>query len=291
MALREQMLTDTGIRTVDKVEIAIRRLRSFEPEDGYWLAFSGGKDSCVIKALADMAGVRYEAHYSITTVDPPELVYFIREHHPDVICDHPKETMWQLIVRKRMPPTQMFRYCCFALKESSGIGRVTLTGIRWAESSNRKRGRHLVDIGGKGNIVHNTDNDESRRSVEQCYRTQKTLINPIIDWMDEDVWQFIRENHLPYCCLYDEGWTRIGCVGCPMGTTAHRSKEFLRWPKIKSAYIRAFDRMIQKRRDDGLPCVNKFSDGQGCFSWWMGLHDYHLDEEMDDQLDFWELEE
>lgn len=39
----------------DKVQTAIDRFKSFEPEEGYYLAFSGGKDSVVIKALADMA--------------------------------------------------------------------------------------------------------------------------------------------------------------------------------------------------------------------------------------------
>lgn len=291
MALREQMLTDTGIRTVDKVEIAIQRLRSFEPEEGYFLAFSGGKDSCVIKALSDMAGVKYEAHYHVTTVDPPELIYFIREHHPDVIFDHPKETMWQLIVRNRIPPTPKFRYCCRALKEGNGRGMVVVTGVRWAESVNRKRGRNLVDIGGKNGIVHNIDNDESRRSVEQCYRTKRTLVNPIIDWTDGDVWQFIRENTIPYCCLYDEGWTRIGCVGCPMGSKTHRNAAFARWPKFKDAYVRAFDRMIQKCKADGLPDRARYSNGQECFEWWLNLRTNFSYEGMDGQLDFEELEE
>ena len=40
----------------DKVETAIKRFQTFEPPEGYYLAFSGGKDSCVIKALADMRG-------------------------------------------------------------------------------------------------------------------------------------------------------------------------------------------------------------------------------------------
>lgn len=62
----------------DKVEVAIDRLKSFEPEEGYHLAFSGGKDSVVIKALADMAQVKYDAHYNLTSVDPPELVQCFR---------------------------------------------------------------------------------------------------------------------------------------------------------------------------------------------------------------------
>jgi len=85
----------------DKVSKAIDRLKAFEPEEGYYLAFSGGKDSVVIKALADMAGVKYDAHYSLTTVDPPELVRFIKEKHPEVEIVKPKLSMWKLIEKNR----------------------------------------------------------------------------------------------------------------------------------------------------------------------------------------------
>lgn len=283
--LIENIINDAGRVTVrDKVQIAIQRLKSFEPSDGYWLAFSGGKDSVTIKALADMAGVKYEAHYSLTTVDPPELVRFIKTFD-DVTIDRPKLSMWQLIVKNRVPPTKMFRYCCKYLKESSGVGRVTITGIRWAESVNRKTGRHLVDIGGKKGIIHNDDNDESRRSVEQCYRTQKTLINPIIDWVDEDVWEFIKSNKVPYCCLYDEGWTRLGCIGCPMAQKEHRKAEFERWPTYKTAYIHAYDRMIDKRKKDGLSDPKRYSTGEECFEWSMNMYDNFLFEGMPGQID------
>ena len=36
----------------EKERIAIERLKAFEPEDGYFLAYSGGKDSDCIKILA-----------------------------------------------------------------------------------------------------------------------------------------------------------------------------------------------------------------------------------------------
>lgn len=144
MALCEIRIAEDGtIYEYSKIENSIRWLKSFEPPDGYFLAFSGGKDSCVLKALADMAGVKYDAHYSVTSVDPPELIRFIREHHPDVSFDFPREdpgdpdspviTMWNLIPRKSTPPTRIARYCCEVLKESAGDGRVTLTGVRWDE--------------------------------------------------------------------------------------------------------------------------------------------------------------
>lgn len=115
---------------IDKVQRSIERLRAFEPPEGYYLAFSGGKDSVVIKALADMAGVKYDAHYNATTVDPPELVRFIKCQHPDVKIEKPEIPMIKLIVKKRMPPTRTLRYCCAYYKENASKGRVTITGAR-----------------------------------------------------------------------------------------------------------------------------------------------------------------
>lgn len=73
---------------------------------------------------------------------------------------------------------------------------------------------------------------------------RKRILNPIIDWTDDEVWEFIREYNVPYCKLYDEGYTRLGCIGCPMGSVQHRKEEFEKYPKYREAYIRAFDRMI-----------------------------------------------
>lgn len=88
MSLIEQNL----FGTIDKVQTAIERLRAFQPKDRpYWLAFSGGKDSCVILELAKMSGVNFEAHYSVTSVDPPELVRFIKKQHPEVSIDIPHD--------------------------------------------------------------------------------------------------------------------------------------------------------------------------------------------------------
>lgn len=103
------MLNQLNMNGLNKVEVAIKRLQMFEPDEGYYLCFSGGKDSSVIEALADMAGVKYDAHYSLTSVDHPELVRFIKDKHPDVLFEVPRYkdgtriTMWNLIPRKKMP--------------------------------------------------------------------------------------------------------------------------------------------------------------------------------------------
>lgn len=145
------MIHQLNIHGKDKVQVAIDRLKAFEPPEGYWLAFSGGKDSVVIKKLADMAEVKYDAHYSLTSVDPPELVSFIK-NFDDVAIDIPLDkegkriTMWNLIPKLKYPPTRKARYCCKYLKEEQSNGRMTITGVRWAESANRKRNQGAVTV-------------------------------------------------------------------------------------------------------------------------------------------------
>ena len=257
---------------IDKVQIAIDRLKAFEPPDGYYLAFSGGKDSCCIKELAIMAGVKFDAHYSVTTVDPPELVRFIKYQHPDVIFERPKLSMMKLIEKKMFLPMKNARYCCSELKETGGEGRVVVTGVRWAESQRRRRIHGVARVDGvkkEKSTILNDDNDESRRMVEQCYRTRKTMVNPIVDWLDEDVWEFIHERSIPYCSLYDEGYKRLGCVGCPMLNKQSAERDFARWPQYEKLYKNAIQKIIDKRNADGKPFNNGMDNVEKVWQWWL----------------------
>lgn len=272
----------------EKERAAIEFLKAMERPEGYYLAFSGGKDSCIIKHLADKAGVKYKAVYRVTSVDPPELVRFIKEKHPDVIREipHDKEgkpiTMWSLIRKKHMLPTRIARFCCADLKETGGDGMMTITGVRWAESSNRKNNQGKVTITEKkhslqgdtnfqqtarGGVVLVNDNEESRRTIEACYKRHKTLINPIIDWEDSEVWSYIREENIPYCSLYDEGFARLGCIGCPMARYKGRVQEFARFPKYKEKYMRCAEEIIQYQLANGKKPVSK--DGEAYFKRWI----------------------
>lgn len=266
------LFEDTLFGAVDKVQKAIDRLKMFEPAEGYFLAFSGGKDSQCIYHLAKMAGVKFEAHYSVTTVDPPELVRFIKKEYPDVIWDrhYGKDgkpmSMFRLMAEHTIPPTRQNRYCCAELKETQGKGRVVVTGVRWAESARRKNLHGVVNIktqskkfinntleavpqsklNDRGSLIFLDDNEETKKLVEQCYIKKRTTVNPIIDWADEDVWEFLNEvAKVPHCSLYDEGFTRLGCIGCPLQGRDGMIRDFERWPAFKNLYIKAFDMMIK----------------------------------------------
>ena len=232
------------LETRTKTEIAIERLQAFQPSEGYFLAFSGGKDSIVIKDLAIRSGVKFDAHYNITTVDPPELIRYIKRHHPDVIRDRPEMNMWKLIEKKKCLPMRVRRFCCEVLKERGGAGRFVVTGIRAAESPARGR----------------------RGMVEHCFKHPgKHFLHAIIDWSDADIWQYIDSRKLPYCQLYDRGHKRIGCIMCPMSGNTERERD--EYPKIAELYFRAMKTWFKPggTRGDG----KGFDTPEQLFEFWL----------------------
>jgi phosphoadenosine phosphosulfate reductase len=246
--LKEQTL----FGEIDKVQQAIDRLKQYEPEEGYYLAFSGGKDSVCIKALADMAGVKYDAHYNITTVDPPELVKFIKRYHPDVIRERPTTNMWKMIVAHGTPPTRIMRYCCQELKEGGGKGRVVVTGIRAAESGRRAKKRKIWE-------------------TPQCGMKggSKYVLNPIFDWKNGDVWDFIKKNNLPYCNLYDKGRERLGCILCPLSKLSEKEKDILEYPHITNRYKKALKDAMDRNSERGKVYKITFLTEGDLFTWWV----------------------
>lgn len=291
----------------EKVQKSIKRLKAFEPADEpYYLCYSGGKDSDCIRILANLAGVKHDIVHNLTTVDAPETVRYIKSI-PDVKIEMPKYSMWQLIEKKKLPPTRRVRYCCSELKEKGGKGRVKVTGVRWAESVSRQQNGGVVKIIGKpkttialaeelqaefeltskGGLILNTDNDESRRMVEQCYRTTSTLVNPIIDWTDEDVWEFLNYYGCKSNPLYQCGMNRIGCIGCPMKCGEGMKLELIHYPKYRDNYLRAFGRMLKARETAGLD-NNSWNSPEAVMMWWVGDNPLQMRLETPEYLKGWQ---
>jgi phosphoadenosine phosphosulfate reductase len=249
--------------------------------------YSGGKDSDVQLELFKRSGVPFEVLNSHTTADAPQTVYHIREKFRElelqgIKCDidyhiqpdGSRITMWNLIPNKLMPPTRRMRYCCQVLKEGGGSNRMIATGVRWGESSKRKN-REVYEsitsnISNKAKVSDEkmllTDNDDTRKLFEQCQLKAKTVVNPIIDWEDSDIWEYIESEHICTNCLYKMGYDRVGCIGCPIAGKG-RWKEFSDFPTYKNAYIKAFDRMLEVRKAKGKD--TKWKSGEEVFLWWM----------------------
>lgn len=262
-----QAKIDKAIQLIKKAE---RLALKYNPTDGYYLAFSGGKDIQCIYHLAQLAGVKFKAHYAVTTIDPPEVMRFIKRNYPDVIWDRPELTFFQLIRKKKILPTRKIRYCCQELKETGGAGQVTITGVRRAESVKRSK-RNSVEItnhlfSGTIDEFNRVFHSDDEGLQHQCIKGKdKIIINPIIDWTDNDVWSFIRNYlQIPYCSLYDMGFHRIGCMMCPMSNIKENRAMLSLHPTVKKPYLRAIED-IRKYYPDKVWKL----PAEDIFEWWL----------------------
>ncbi len=241
------------MKDISKAIKLLRRHRNA----GLRLAFSGGKDSIACKRLLTMAGVPFESFYNSTTIDPPELIKFIKKEHPDVPWLKPKLPMMTAVATlPKSPPTRIARWCCSIYKEEAApkyLHGLTVLGVRAEESPRRAK-----DF---GTITHMS--------------SHTIALLPILNWTDEDVWAFIDREKVPYCSLYDEeGISRLGCVGCPLAGRRRQDWEFKRWPAFGRNWERAVKANWTKwhgvpRQRDGKPRYqSKFKDKEALWAWW-----------------------
>lgn len=250
------------------------------------ITYSGGKDSDVQLELAIRSGIPFEVHNSHTTVDAPQTVYLIRKKFRElelkgVKCTIEKPTyksepvtMWTLIPQKKIPPSRIKRYCCAVLKETGCQNRMISTGVRWDESNARKdrntfeaiTPKKIDKVTASEEIMLMNDNDDRRKIIEHCELKSKAVVNPIIDWKHRDIWDYIHSEKIEHNSLYECGYSRIGCIGCPMASKG-RYKEFADFPTYERAYKRAFQKMLEEIWAIGKE--TKWKTGDDVFHWWM----------------------
>lgn len=260
-------------------------------EYSYDIKHSGGKDSDVLLEVAKASGQPFILSYNVTTVDSPDTIrhikeVFRREEQNGTECQFSQPTfkgqpttMWKLIPIKKTPPTRVMRYCCEILKEHALNEKVVATGVRWAESKQRST-RSPIEVPGKQKrdkvgydptssqmTFFGNDNTAERKIAEHCEMGKKTAVNPIIKFTDSEIWNIIREQNIKLNDMYDKGYERVGCIGCPMASIECRYKEFADYPIFKERYIRAFEEMLKVRV--AIKSQLDWKTGQEVFDWWM----------------------
>ncbi len=262
-----------------KIEYSIDLLRKSEKmairldhENGFYLAFSGGKDSQALYHIALMAGVKFKAHMNLTSVDPPEVIRFVKKQYPDVELIKPKMSIYDMALKKHILPTRTLRWCCAEFKEMSGAGKVTLIGIRKEESARRSK-REEVSTNIKGKRTEETFDQwsEHQEKMVTCVGGKdKILVSPIIHWAERDVWEFLNDVvKVPHCKLYDEGYTRIGCILCPMSNRKSKLRDIERFPHAKRRWIQTIEKLIKEGYIN-----NNFDDAEFGFEWWISGKNY-----------------
>ena len=267
--------------SIDLLRKAERLALRYDSTDGFFLAFSGGKDSQALLHIAQLAGVRFRAHMNFTSVDPPQVVRFVRQQYPEVVTHAPRKSIYNLAVERAILPSMRIRWCCADLKEQAGAGKVTLIGIRKQESVRRSK-RNEVEVsnrqfsGGYDDFLLWQETKlkekeekllrkmkrEGKKVNEDWFTADKEnevrciggkdsiLVSPIIDWTEQDVWEFLNDvAQVPHCVLYDQGYTRIGCILCPMSSPRQKQREIKDFPHVKRGWIRAIKEI---RRRGGI---------------------------------------
>lgn len=280
----------------NKIDYSVDLLRRSEqmalrldPENGFYLAFSGGKDSQALYHIAKMAGVKFKAHMSLTSVDPPEVIRFVKRNYPDVELIKPKISIYDMAIKKHILPTRRIRWCCAIYKEIYGVGSVTLTGVRWQESRRRAKRKEFEKgrEGQKDSFLGNFDQfSEHEESEVSCLGNgkEKIMLSPIIRWTEKDVWEFLNENKIEHCKLYDEGFKRIGCILCPMSNYKQKKKDINRYPHVERKWIEAIRKLIE----NGYIRRN-FDDPEFGFRWWLSgesFDKFYAKEVLQKKIDF-----
>jgi phosphoadenosine phosphosulfate reductase len=104
------------------------------------------------------------------------------------------------------------KQCCF-IRKVEPLGRATkgldawITGLRRDQTANRST-METVELDGDRNIAK---------------------INPLIDWTNEQVWEYIHANDVPYNALHDQNFPSIGCAPCTRAVEAGEDLRAGRW--------------------------------------------------------------
>lgn len=234
-----------------KVEKAIQKIKNAEKlaleinQDGFYLCFSGGKDSIVLYDITKKANVKFTAHMNLSTVDAPQVLQFVRKNYPDVILHKPKKSIFKIIKDHGMLPTPKIRFCCAEIKEVNGAGYVNLLGIRKAESVKRSKRQELEVQGYKYSNSLDQFNIDFESKIVCVNGKDKILFSPLLDWTDNNIWRYIHENKLEVPELYRMGFNRIGCLFCPMASVKTQQLTRKYFPKFEYAYKKAIKYIME----------------------------------------------
>lgn len=310
--IRKPMTLDEKIEESKKILKLAAEMSKTYYEKPMILAYSGGKDSSVLLHLAEsvLANDDFEVQNSHTSVDCPETVYFIRKEFKrlnekgikaEVIFPRYKDgthiTMWNLIVKKKIPPTRVLRHCCQFLKELSTPNRLVCLGVRLDESSGR-RGRDVFGVRGetkKQGLFFSLEHTEEVYKealeindpvwdctlIKNMREKNDTMVNPIYYWTEKEIWDYIHINNIEVNPLYEtKGFRRVGCIGCPMAGYKQKMKEFHDYPTYKQSYINAFQKMLETYDDEDRRKGQNWKTGEDVFNWWIEKDKYEYNGQM-----------
>jgi phosphoadenosine phosphosulfate reductase len=92
---------------------------------------------------------------------------------------------------------EMRRECC-RIRKVEPLGRALADNKAWITGQRRAQSSTRAEL--------NIQEDDAAHSMVK--------FNPLADWSEQDVWNYLRDNNVPYNALHDRGYPSIGCEPC-----------------------------------------------------------------------------
>lgn len=234
----------------------IRKLAGSKSESEMFVSFSGGKDSTVTSDLVLNALDKNVIHiYGDTTLEYPASEIYLkrfRQNHPfvPVLTAKNKDQDFNNLCEVIGPPSRMLRWCCTVFKTGAITKKIdstfknvnsviTFQGIRRSESAARSK--------------YDRESNDSKIK-------KQIAVNPIIDWLDFDVWLYIISNKIDFNDAYRQGFSRVGCWCCPNNSSW---SEFLSAIYMNSEYNKFRNILYSFAKKVGKPDWKEYiDDGQ-----------------------------
>lgn len=107
---------------------------------------------------------------------------------------------------------EMRRECC-RIRKVEPLGRALAGNKAWITGQRRAQSSTRAEL--------HVQEDDAAHAM--------TKFNPLADWSEQDVWDYIRANDVPYNALHDQGYPSIGCEPCTRAVQPGEDVRAGRW--------------------------------------------------------------
>lgn len=259
--MKKKFVDINSIRYDEINDEGIRYIRGFLDQysiDEMFVSFSGGKDSTVVSHLVTKAlGSRKVLHIFGDTTLEHDLTYeykkrFLKNEETvgiPMISARNNEKNFEELCEVVGPPSRVMRWCCTVFKTGAITRKIsaafknktnilTFYGIRRSESASR---------------------DKYDRESDSPKIAKQTVVSPIIDWIDFDVWLYILTEGIDFNEAYELGYSRVGCWCCPNNGSwseflakVHMYDKYYKWRKLLNDFAVQTDKIEpEKYVDEG----------------------------------------
>lgn len=265
-----------------KIELSKKRIRNwYEHYEGkVYVAFSGGKDSTVLLHLVRSIYPGVPAVFVDTGLEYPEIKQFVKTKD-NIITMRPKKLFINVIKDEGYPVVskrvaRQIRDLKNPTEKNKATRKLYLEGIKRDGTKTKhfklaKKWHKLIDCPFKisekccdimkkepikryqkeskrngfiGMMATDGQQRETTYLEQGCNNFKKGTSNPLAFWTEKDIWDYLKENAIPYCSIYDTGVKRTGCMFCMFGV--HLEKEPNRFQLMAETHPKLYDYCINK---------------------------------------------